>query len=247
MPAITISPAESWPCTAASRFDMVATAPWLASAEALFNRNIAASTDARALTRRLEGTSLLIEVENLLRVRICVFNGGLALLNGADEATEAGGAAAHEGAAQAGAAQAGIPNATISGSAPALLRLLRDEGSAVAGRGGVQIRGDAEIANLYRQLIAAAKPDFEEELSRLIGDMPARRLSQVARSVRSWARRTRRTAGENISEYLQEEARDLVSKPEHEEFLQGVDAMREATDRIEARLKHIELRIKGAT
>jgi ubiquinone biosynthesis protein UbiJ len=124
---------------------------------------------------------------------------------------------------------------------------MRGDGPSVASRAGVQIRGDAEVANLFRQLFAAAKPDFEEELSRWIGDMPARRLSQVARSVRSWARRTRRTAGENIAEYLQEEGRDLVSKPEHEEFLHGVDTVREAADRIEARLKSIEQRIKGAT
>jgi ubiquinone biosynthesis protein UbiJ len=208
---------------------MPATAPWLASAEALFNRNIAASTEARSLARRLEGTSLQVEIEARLKVRACVFNSGLALFNGAD----------------AGAAHAAAADAVISGSAPALLQLLRGEGPSAATRAGVQIRGDAEIANLYRQLFAAAKPDFEEELSRWIGDMPARRLSEVARSVRSWARRTRRTAGENISEYLQEEGRDLISKTEHEEFLSAVDAVRESADRIEARLKVLEQRIKG--
>ena len=209
---------------------MPATAPWLASAEALFNRNIAGSTEARSLALRLEGRSLLVEVDRLMKVRASVFNGGLALLNGNDDV----------------AADAAAADAVISGSAPALLQLLRGDGPSVASRAGVQIRGDAEVANLFRQLFAAAKPDFEEELSRWIGDMPARRLSQVARSVRSWARRTRRTAGENIAEYLQEEGRDLVSKPEHEEFLHGVDTVREAADRIEARLKSIEQRIKGA-
>ncbi len=104
----------------------------------------------------------------------------------------------------------------------------------------MQIRGDAEIANLYRELFAAARPDLEEELSRFIGDMPARRLSQIARSVRIWARRTRRIAGENIAEYLQEEGRELITRTELEEFLRGVDDVREAVDRIEARLGRIE-------
>jgi ubiquinone biosynthesis accessory factor UbiJ len=213
---------------------MPATAPWLAAAEALFNRNIAASTEARSLARRLEGTSLQVEVEDRLRVRACVFNSGLALFSG--EATDP---------ADGGPADGGPADATISGSAPALLQLLRGDGPSAASRAGVQIRGDAEIANLYRQLFAAAKPEFEEELSRWIGDMPARRLSEVARSVRSWARRTRRTAGENIAEYLQEEGRDLISKTEHEEFIAGVDAVRESADRIEARLKNLEQRTKG--
>jgi ubiquinone biosynthesis protein UbiJ len=60
--------------------------------------------------------------------------------------------------------------------------------------------------------------------------------------VRTWARRARRTAGENIAEYLQEEGRDLVTKTEMEEFLRGVDGVRESIDRIEARLIRIEQR-----
>jgi len=38
------------------------------------------------------------------------------------------------------------------------------------------------------------------------------------------------TVGENISEYLQEESRDLVNKPELEEFLHGVDTLRETAE-----------------
>jgi ubiquinone biosynthesis accessory factor UbiJ len=83
-------------------------------------------------------------------------------------------------------------------------------------------------------------------LSRWIGDFPARRLSELAAGALRFARRARRTAGENIAEYLQEEGRDLVSKPEHEEFLQAVDTVRETADRVEARLILLEQRIKGA-
>ena len=52
----------------------------------------------------------------------------------------------------------------------------------------------------------------------------------------AWARKARRTAAENLAEYLQEESGDLVSKPELEEFLHGVDRLRETADRVEARL-----------
>jgi ubiquinone biosynthesis accessory factor UbiJ len=197
---------------------MPATPAWLASAEAVFNRNIAASTPATALARRLEGTSLQIEIESITRIRAAMSGGRLALL-AADAATSA--------------------DAEIFGSAAALLQMFKS-GRPVEGRNPVQIRGDAEIANSYRELIEAARPDLEEELSRFIGDMPARRLGQIAKSVRTWARRARRTAGENIAEYLQEEGRDLVARSELEEFLRGVDSAREAVDRIEARLGRIE-------
>jgi len=207
---------------------MPATPAWLASAEAVLNRNIAASTPAHAQATRLEGTSLQVDVEGITRVRAVCGAGRLTLLAGDDSPADA----------------------VISGSAPALLQLFRTGSAAQPGAGAqtrssVQIRGDAEIANLYRELFAAARPDLEEELSRWVGDMPARHLSQLAKSVRTWARRARRTAGENIAEYLQEEGRDLVTKTEMEEFLRGVDGVRDGVDRIEARLRGIEQRVKS--
>jgi ubiquinone biosynthesis protein UbiJ len=45
---------------------------------------------------------------------------------------------------------------------------------------------------------------------------------------------------------LQEEGRDLVNRTELDEFLRGVDEVRETTDRIEARLGHLERRLQGA-
>jgi ubiquinone biosynthesis protein UbiJ len=199
---------------------MTATPAWLASAEAAFNRNIAVSGQAAALVKRLEGRSLQIEVDGITRVRALCAGGRLALLAGEDTPADA----------------------VIAGSAPALLQLMRGGG---APGSSVQIRGDAEIANAYRELFAAARPDLEEELSRWVGDLPARGLAQVARSVRTWARRARRTAGENIAEYLQEEGRDLVNKTEMEEFLRGVDGVRDGVDRVEARLKRLEQRAGG--
>jgi ubiquinone biosynthesis protein UbiJ len=58
-------------------------------------------------------------------------------------------------------------------------------------------------------------------------------------------RSARRIAGENLAEYLQEESRDLVSKPELEEFLLGVDQLRETADRVETRLARLEQRLRG--
>jgi ubiquinone biosynthesis accessory factor UbiJ len=193
------------------------------------NRSIAASSQAAALARRLEGTCLQIEIEGITSIRAGVLAGRLALMTGA---------------ASPGAAPDPAPDARISGSVPALLQLLKAGRPAQTGT-SAQIRGDAELANLYRELFAASRPDMEEELSRWVGDMPARHLSQIAKSVRSWARRARRTARENIAEYLQEEGRDLVTKPELQEFLRGVDEVRDAADRIEARLGKLEQRVRG--
>jgi len=214
---------------------MPATAAWLASVEALFNRGIDGSMQAAALARRLEGTALQVDIEGMTRIRAAATGGRLALMSGED----------------CGAALAAA-DATISGSPPALWQLVtggtnpRSATPAAAGR-AAQIRGDAEIANQYRELFSLARPDPEEELSRWIGDFPARRLSQFARRLYHAALRVRRTAGENIAEYLQEEGRDLVNATELEEFLRGVDDLRETADRIEARLGRLEQRLERAS
>jgi ubiquinone biosynthesis protein UbiJ len=196
---------------------MPATPAWLASVEAVFDRNIAASNQARALTKNLEGTSLQVDIEGVTRIRAACAGGRMALLAGDDSPADA----------------------VICGSPPALIQMLR------AGSAPVQVRGDAEIANSYRDLFRAARPDLEEELSRWVGDLPARHLAQIARSVRTWARRARRSAGENIAEYLQEEGRDLITKTELEEFLRAVDGVRDGVERIDARLRHLEQRVKA--
>ncbi|MGB6306510.1 MAG: hypothetical protein WBF89_01870 [Steroidobacteraceae bacterium] len=207
---------------------MPATPAWLASAEALLNRCIEASAQAAALARRLQGSSLQIDIDGITRVRACASCGRMMLCGGDDSPADA----------------------YISGTVPALLQLLRAAASGGGanrrpGTPAAQIRGDAEIANRYRELFMLARPDPEEELSRWIGDFPARRVSQFAQRALAYARRARRTAGENIAEYLQEESRDLVNRTELEEFLHDVDELRETADRIEARLGRLEARLEG--
>jgi ubiquinone biosynthesis protein UbiJ len=202
---------------------MSATPAWLASAEALLNRCIDSSARAAVLARRLEGTSLQIDVDGIIRIRLSTHRGRLALLAGDDSPADA----------------------VISGSLPALLQLLKAAAPRGAGLAAAQIRGDAEIADRYRELLALARPDPEEELSRWIGDLPARRVSQFASGALDWARRARRTAAMNIAEYLQEEGRDLVNRTELDEFLRGVDELRDTADRVGARLGRLEARLKG--
>jgi ubiquinone biosynthesis protein UbiJ len=197
---------------------MPATAAWLASAEALLNRGIDASGQAQELARRLDGTCLQIEVQGMTQVSIRAYGGHLSLSSGEES----------------------IADATISGSPLALLQLFKGGAVRQPGQSAAQIRGDAEVANRYKELLMLARPDAEEELSRWVGDFAARRLTQFAGRALSFARQARRTAGENIAEYLQEESRDLVNKTELDEFLQGVDELRETADRVEARLTRLE-------
>jgi ubiquinone biosynthesis protein UbiJ len=203
---------------------MPATPAWLASVEAILNRNIRGSQAAGALARRLDKTSLRIDVDGVTSVRAALDAGRLAMLTGAGESADA----------------------VISGSPPALLALMTGAGNRPQSQGSIKITGDAEIAGAYRDLFAAARPDLEEELARLIGDMPARRLSLFAQQTVSWARKAGRSFADNLAEYLQEEGRDLVNKTELDEYLRGVDVLRESVDRLDARVAHLEQRRKAS-
>jgi ubiquinone biosynthesis accessory factor UbiJ len=203
---------------------MPATPVWLAAVESVLDRGIDQSLRATALCARLNGTSMELRIEGLAPIRIAASSGRLSL---------------------ARAGQGAAADAVIAGSVFALLDLFARREDGAVPRARVQISGDAEIAARYRDLLELARPDWEEELSRLIGDLPARRLSLAAQAALSWARGFARTAGANVAEYLQEESRALVSKPEVEEFLANVDELRETADRVEARLANLERRLVG--
>jgi ubiquinone biosynthesis protein UbiJ len=206
---------------------MPATPAWLASVEALLNRSIAPSLKATTVAQRLNGTALEIDIDGLLRIRAAVGADRLVLTTAPAPGTE-------------------VPaDATLSGGPLALFELFT--GGTTRTAGAARIAGDAEIANRYRELLTLARPDWEEELSRLIGDLPARHVARYTGALLTWMGQTGRTAGRNLAEYLQEESRDLVSRPEVEEFLSGVDRLRETADRVEARLVRLEQRLKDRT
>ena len=48
------------------------------------------------------------------------------------------------------------------------------------------------------------------------------------------------TGVRNVAEYLAHERRDLVSRPEAEDFYRGVERLREDLDRLEARTRGLE-------
>jgi ubiquinone biosynthesis protein UbiJ len=103
-------------------------------------------------------------------------------------------------------------------------------------RGDVRIDGDAELAQKFRELALLLRPDLEEELSLVLGDVPAHQLGRFARAAFAWTRKAAATTVRNVAEYLGHERQDLVPRSEAEQFLQGVDTLREDVDRLAARI-----------
>jgi ubiquinone biosynthesis protein UbiJ len=187
----------------------------------LLNRNISDSRKAQALCRQLDGRVVSLTAEGTPFTFFFKADGGRVAI-----------ATRHHGAADAG----------LSGTPIALLALAGPRAEGALRGGGVRIEGDAEVAQKFRELLEQAQPDFEDELARVIGDVAARQVANFARGFLDWGRKAGGSLATNVAEYLQEEGRDLPTRTEVEEFLAGVDRLRDDAERLEARLARLESR-----
>lgn len=187
--------------------------------ENLLNRNLAASPAARELCGQLRGQPLAVEID-LLGASIAVESLGTSIRLQRPASADAA--------------------ATVRGSPLSLLALTGPEPEAAIRRGDVRITGDAEVAQRYQQLLKLLRPDLEEELSKLLGDLPAHRLSGLAQAALAYGSNVARTAVRNTAEYLAHESRDLVPRAEAEAMFQDIETLRDAAARFEARLARLE-------
>jgi len=187
--------------------------------ENLLNRGLPRSQRARQLCAELSGHSLAVVIPDIARLRLASTGVTLAATFDAEPA-----------------------DASLTGGPFALLALLGGSAQAQLQRGSVAISGDAEVADRFRELLERLRPDFEEELSLLLGDVPAHRLARALRAGAAWGAKAADTTLTNLGEYLAHESADLVSRNEGEQFLRGVDALREGVDRLQARLERLARR-----
>lgn len=189
----------------------------LAPFESILNRNIASSSAAQSACRKLEGKSLSISLSGTpLHVTLKSLGDRVAMAASQDTAA----------------------SARLKGTPLALVRLLRDR-SALTSQ-SVHIEGDAEVVQAFAELLRSSRPDLEEELSRLIGDVAAHQIGEAARGVLRFGAHARDTFARNVSEFLQEESRDLANRTEADEFIAAVDTLRDDVERLAARIERLE-------
>ena len=181
--------------------------------ENVLNRGLPRSPRAQQLCAQLAGRSLAIDIAGVTRLRV-ESNGTTLLLT----------------------RSVAPADAEIVGGPVGLLALGGDSPQAVLQRRGVEFRGDTAIAEAFRELGMLLRPDLEEELSTILGDVPAHEMARLARLTFGWTRRAVSTTVTNVAEYFAHERQDLVPRNEADPFLAGVDAVREDVDRLEARI-----------
>lgn len=192
--------------------------------ENVLNRGLPRSPRAREICRELAGRRVAIDVQGFTRIVVESTGDSIRLTRDPSTPTEA----------------------EVSGGPLSLLTLSRPSFEDVLRRGDVTIRGDADLAQRFRELATLLRPDLEEEMAMLIGDVPAHQIGRFARMALQWGRKATSTTVRNVAEYFAHERGDLVPRSEGRQFLQGVDALREDADRFEARLQALEAKRSGS-
>ena len=133
------------------------------------------------------------------------------------------------------------PDIVIKGG---LLAYVRSATASVRGSANpdqlLEISGDAHSVAVLRDFLRSLQLDFEEQLSSLIGDMPARQAGNQIRSFAEWAEQVGQSIAVNTGEYLTEEKQLLVARPRIDRFLIAVDQLRNDTERLASRLGTLE-------
>ena len=189
--------------------------------ENLLNRNLPRSPRAQELCGLLKGKTVRIEATGLGWRVDCESLGTSLRLSKSTPADR-------------------VPDAEIAGGLPSLAQLAGPHPEEIIQRGAVTIRGDAEVAQRFRDLAMLLKPDVEEELSKIIGDTPAHQAFRLVSAAAGFGRRAVRTGVRNVAEYLAHERGDLVPRAEAEDFYRGVERLRADLDRLDARARQIE-------
>jgi len=133
------------------------------------------------------------------------------------------------------------PDVTLSGTVLAFVKLgASGAESRVLSEGQVSMQGDAETGQAFQKILAQLDIDWEELLSRYIGDTPARKAGNVIRDLNNWIAESADLSMKNTTEYFQEEKRVLVTNLAMERFQNSVGKLRADTDRLEQRLHRLK-------
>lgn len=138
------------------------------------------------------------------------------------------------------------PDTRISGSAWALgLMGLSSKPMRSVFSGQVKIEGDIHTGRKFQELFDKLDIDLEEKLSHYTGDIIAHKIGRFFRIGRDWTNDSVETFKLNLSEFLQEETRELPAVPEMDIFYHQVDGLRTGFDRLQSRIARLETLLKA--
>ena len=189
--------------------------------EWVMNRALAADPEVHERLDELEGARIRIVSEPFPRPLDVAVRGHRLAVRIPEEA----GRAEEEGA-----------DVTISGSPPALARLVAGLDAPDRLPAGVTISGDLALAQRLQRLARCYRFDWEEVLSRCFGDAGAHEVARQARAAGRFALGAADTLSRDVVEYLIEERSVVAGASRLERFFDAVDELRDDVDRLEVRI-----------
>ena len=130
--------------------------------------------------------------------------------------------------------------ATVHVGVAILLRLALGEDYMPMLKSGIlKIEGDVETVDRLHAIFTQVEVDWEEIISKYVGDSLAYQSSVFARRAKNYLRRSGENFRLDVGEYLQEESRIVPTRAETDRFLHDVDALDADIERLEARVSRL--------
>lgn len=187
----------------------------LSPAAAAINRGIDENDDAQNLCDALEGRSLRIVAKPMpLSIILSAADGMIELSS--DKTRQA--------------------DAEITGSVIELNRLMFIDSQAPIREGHVEVTGDIDVADRFRDLLLCARPDLEEQLADWLGDSMAAQVTSFVRETRDWVTDVAEDLAERMGDTLHEDTRQLPEQNEINQHFNAVDELVNDIERLEARV-----------
>src|SRR5687767_9868007 len=134
------------------------------------------------------------------------------------------------------------PDATIGVTPGLLMRFAARDDTAWR---EASVTGDVELAAAIDHVRRNLTWDYEEDLSRVFGDVAAHRMANAARELDRWGRSTVLNLAHAAAEYATYESPLLASPVELERFSRDVDTLRDDAARFEKRLALLAAQLAG--
>lgn len=100
------------------------------------------------------------------------------------------------------------------------------------------LSGNAQFAESLAFVFRHLRWDIEADLAAMFGDIVGHRLHLAGQAFLATGSQTARKLGDNLAEYLGEEARLLLTKPVFDNFRTELDRLADDLQGLEARLPH---------
>lgn len=131
-----------------------------------------------------------------------------------------------------------LPQALVTSVQNAAQSSAREAASAALMR-QVRLEGDAEFAQAISVVANNLRWDIEDDLSKVVGDVAATKLSGAARKVGGEIRAAQRKLVDNVAEYLLEENPQLVRPRSVDALAEAIRILRDDLARLEKRVDRL--------